>query len=166
MSDIQLIETKEDVCELFDYRNGNLFWKISPARNIPIGRKVGSPHNRGYLQVSYKKKKYFCHRLIFLMHNGFLPAEIDHINGIKDDNRIENLRGSSASQNRSNRKTPSHNRSGVKGVHWNNRERAWVAKVMLNKKVKYVGKYSNLEGAKKAVIKARRELHNEFANHD
>ena len=75
--------------ELFEYRDGALYWRVKPCRRDPIGMKAGAfDASRGYTTVGYQRKRYYIHRLIFLMHNGFMPSEVDHIDGDKSNNRV------------------------------------------------------------------------------
>jgi hypothetical protein len=76
--------------ELFENIDGSLYWK-SNYRKSRIGKKAGVPHSKGYVQVTYKTKLYMEHRIVFLMHYGYVPQLIDHINGNKADNKILNL---------------------------------------------------------------------------
>jgi len=77
---------------------------------------------------------------------------IDHINGIKDDNRINNLRDVTRSQNHQNRKLAKHNTSGVIGVYWRSDTNKWAAQINSNNKRLVLGCYTNKQDA----INARR----------
>jgi hypothetical protein len=97
----------EEIKNTFNYVDGCLYWKIKPAVAVSIGDKAGSLHKKtGYMQVSYKNKRYLLHRLIWVWHGNELSKEleIDHINRNKQDNRIENLRQVTRKENRKNRK--------------------------------------------------------------
>ena len=83
--------TKEELHELFEYRDGNLYWKINRVTKKCIGKKAGSKCKNGYEHIQINYKYIYSHRAIFLYHHGYLPKILDHINGIRDDNRIENL---------------------------------------------------------------------------
>lgn len=162
--------TKELLNELFEYRNGELYWKkrSSFGSHVKIGDKAGRPHFSGgkltgYRHVHLFGKNYLTHRLIFLMFNGFLPAEVDHINGNKSDSRIENLRASSKSQNQHNAKIRKDNKTGVKGVIVYRDK--FKAQLQCNKIRYTVGYYKTIEQAKEAIENKRKELHKEFANH-
>lgn len=157
--------TQELLHKLFEYKNGILFWKIRPANNIHIGAKAGSLHHTGYYQVRINWKFYRTHRLIFLFHHGYLPKFIDHINGIKHDNRIENLRVASPSQNCHNRRVNKNNTSGVKGVTWHKRDKKWYVRVGILGNLKSFGYYDDLELAELVAIEARNKYHGDFANH-
>ena len=99
------------------------------------------------------------------MHKGYLPKIIDHINGDKLDNRIENLRSATVGQNQHNRKTNTNNTSGYKGVCWDKAMKKWRARIKLEDKSIHLGYFTNAEEADKVVRAAREELHGSFANH-
>ena len=146
--------------EMFDYQDGQLIVKTN-NKSRKSGDVVGSLNSNGYLVASVKSKIYRIHRLIFMWHHGFMPDQIDHINGVRSDNRIENLRQATASQNNQNRKTTSS--SGIKGVHWHKQSRKWVASICINRKSVHLGSFLNKEDAAKVANKARNKLHGEFA---
>lgn len=83
-----------------------------------IGKPVGSLNSGGYLTFKLLGKSYQVHRLIFLYLYGYIPSEIDHINGIKTDNRLANLRPCTREENRQNIGLYSNNKTGIKGVFW------------------------------------------------
>ena len=146
--------------ELFEYKEGHLYWKV-PGRSRQMGKPVGSPSGDGYICVRINYKLYRVHRLVWAMH-GKEPAEIiDHINGDKLDNRIENLRGATQSQNCMNRRQRSDNKSGIKGVV--RKKNKWYGSVTLNYKVHPAGYFDTKEDAAVAVEKLRKELHGKFA---
>ena len=153
---------------LFDYdkETGNLIWKVSNTNKQKIGDIAGSLNPKvGYIRVGISGKKYYAHRLIFLYHKGYLPKTIDHINCDKVDNRIENLRAVTASQNQHNRKLNSNNTSGYKGVYYHKPLNKWCAKIRLEYKRMHLGYYKTPEEAAEVVRKAREELHGDFAHH-
>ena len=156
--------TKDLLHELFEYKDGVLYWKNSRANNkIKKGDVAGNVKNNGYLYISINNKLYRGHRLIFLMHYGYFPKYIDHIDNNRLNNRIENLRPATASENQHNSKISSHNTSGVKGVSWCIREKKWRAGVMCGGITKYSGRFSSLEKAIEVIKNVRKQLHGEFA---
>lgn len=108
--------TKERVSELFDYRDGILIRKMAVKR-VPAGPCMSKTVN-GYLRTQVDGVGHKVHRLIWILHNGHIPADhmIDHINGVKSDNRIENLRLVTAKQNQYNRRKYAACTSRFKGV--------------------------------------------------
>lgn len=121
----------------------------------------------GYSLVSVtaygKRKQLFLHRLAWFISTGFIPAgEIDHINQIKHDNRISNLRDVERFVNLRNKGMNSKNTSGVTGVTWNRRLGAWVAQANLFGAHKHLGVFKCLDEAEKAA-KGFREL-NQFTD--
>jgi len=97
------------------------------------------------------------------MQYGYVPKLIDHIDGNSENNKIENLRESNKSLNACNSKTPSHNTSGHKGVIWLKREKKWLAKVQINKKVMHLGTFTDIELACLVADEARILYHGTHA---
>jgi hypothetical protein len=155
---------KETVKHYFSYVGGHLIRNFTSGGSI-AGSKVGSKNDQGYEQVQIDGKKHKVHRLVFLYHYGYLPKNIDHINGFRDDNRIENLRKCSRSQNQMNEKLRPNNTSGIKGVSWCKSAERWRARVQAYGQVKYVGNFKSRAKAEQAVKDARLELHGEFSRH-
>lgn len=152
--------------ELFTYdkETGKLYRK-APRKSVNVGDEVGHDNGRGYLRVSINGKSYRVHRIVFLMHKGYYPAVLDHIDGNSHNNRIENLRPASRSQNQHNSKLAKNNTSGYKGVSYNKRANKFTAIVAHNNKSIFLGYYNTPEEANKVVRAAREELHGSFANH-
>jgi hypothetical protein len=157
--------TQQELHELFEYRDGKLFNKVRRGNRSACGQEAKSLGARGYLRVSIDKKNYRLHRLVFLMHHGYMPEYIDHINCDKLDNRIENLRQATNAQNQHNTKKLPNNTSGTKGVMWVKSLKKWQGQVKLNKKIFYAGTFYDIESAKLAVAELRKKLHGEFANY-
>jgi hypothetical protein len=157
--------TKDYLNQLFRYENGKLFWQIKIAKKTIIGEEVGSLTKGGYLSVVVNKKAYRLHRLIFLHQKGYLPKILDHINGIKTDNRIENLRPASFEQNTQNAKIRKDNTSGSKGVRWHKHAKKWAVRVKANKKIFHFGYFKDFELADLVAQEARNKYHKEFARH-
>lgn len=159
--------TAEEARQLFHYdpETGDLTWKVSPCNRAPVGRVVRAPNDKGYYTVMVRGKTYKAHRLIWLIATGTWPAEhIDHINGDKTDNRVENLREATNAENMQNRAAPRNNTSGYKGVSWHKRDRKWRAKIQVDGKRRYLGHFDTPEEAHAAYCEAAREHHGEFAN--
>lgn len=130
---------------------------ISEA-GILVNRKnnciVGNLNIHGYLQTRINNKTYAIHRLIYCMQHGYFPEnEIDHINRIRTDNRIENLREVSHSVNQRNCNT-TKSRTGVKGVNWVYSDNCWRVTIGVNKKKINVGTFRFFINAVKARLYA------------
>lgn len=156
--------TKQEANGLFEYQDGMLYWKIS-KRGVKAGSKAGSVTHEGYMRVMVNGKEYKIHRLIFLMHHGYFPEMIDHINGNRSDNRIENLRPATNQQNQHNVIAPRTNTSGVKNVTWSKRNKKWCVELRVNGKHKNFGQYHDIDYAKFVANAMRYKYHGDFANH-
>jgi hypothetical protein len=125
---------KETLHELFEYRDGDLYWKIKLANNIRIGDKAGCFTSR-HIGVCCRinDKLYKTNRIIFMMFHGYVPELIDYIDCDKFNNRIENLREATPSETMCNRKKTATNTSGYKGVSWVKPREKWMASISTNK---------------------------------
>jgi hypothetical protein len=157
--------TQEQLLALFDYRDGELFYKKSPLPKIKVGSKAGSIGKLGYVKVSIDSKKYSAHRLIFLMMHGYVPDFLDHINGNRADNRIENLRGCSKQENSQNVSFRKSSKSGIKNVSWHKPTSKYQVDIMVDSKKKYIGVFDDIELAELVAMEARNKYHGAFANH-
>lgn len=134
--------------ELFYYDTGVLYWRKPIHRSDYTGCPVGSKDYWGYIETRVGPDRYKVHRLVWLYHKGYLPEnQIDHINRVRHDNRIENLREVSASCNVRNSSTLCNNNSGVKGVCFDKSRNKWVAFIHINKKMKSVGRFEDFTEA-------------------
>ena len=155
--------TQEYAHSLFEYKDGSLYWKVRKAQKTHIGKRAGSPAH-GYESVYVDGRNWRIHRLVFLMQHGYLPKVLDHINGNRKDNRVENLREASYQTNAYNQNMKRNNVSGIKGVSWNNDRQKWAVRVNHNKKT-YQRYVQDLELAELVAIEMRSKLHGDFANH-
>ena len=126
-----------------------------------LGQIVGWIQPNGYRRISIKAKFYQAHRLVWLYHHGKMPLhEIDHINGNKSDNRIENLRDVEHLSNTQNRrKAKSNNQSGFLGVSSTMKKNKFTALLWHNKKTNILGHFETPEEAHFEYVKAKRALH-------
>jgi hypothetical protein len=156
--------TQELTHRLFEYRDGELYWKVSVG-SVKAGAKAGTLKQPGYFKTRIDGKFYLNHRLIFLMHHGHLPEYLDHIDNNPSNNRIENLRAATLTENKYNSKLSKNNTSGVKGVSWYKAENNWRVKIYVNGKQKHFGYFEDLELADLVATMAREKYHGAFANH-
>jgi hypothetical protein len=116
----------------------------------------------GYIQSSQKVcgKKILLHRIIMSTPDNL---ETDHKNGVKTDNRKANLRVCDRPNNMANTNLCRRNKSGFKGVSWEQKKKKWYASIRVNGKTKYLGRYLNILDAANAYKKASLEHHGEFS---
>jgi hypothetical protein len=165
--------------DCFSYNSdGSLTWKVRPETHFPTkkgavafnsiypGKIAGSKIADGYILIGIKGRMVRAHRIVYEMHHGPIPAkmDIDHINGIRSDNRIDNLRIATRSQNLANMQMHPRNTSGAKGVYWHKRAKKWLAQIKSNKKHYYIGLFDTLDSASSAYEKIAVELNKDFAN--
>ncbi|WP_273761537.1 HNH endonuclease signature motif containing protein [Aeromonas hydrophila] len=136
--------------EIFAYCNqsGVLTFRVKAGKMMP-GCVAGCANSKGYLTVGINRKKHYVHRIIWEMFNSKIPdgMQIDHINGNKSDNRLENLRLASNQVNSKNQKRKSTNSSGLTGVSWDSQTGMWRAHITVNGKMKSLGRYKDKESA-------------------
>jgi hypothetical protein len=153
--------TQERLKELFNYdkTTGNLVWKVDRGTNKTRGKVAGSVNGSGYISIKIENRHNLAHRLVWLWHHGYMPThEIDHINGVRHDNRIKNLREATCAENAQNqRKAQSHNGSGYLGVH--RHKGGWESTIVINKQKIYIGLFQTPEAAHAAYLAKKRELH-------
>ena len=154
--------TKDEVESFFEYKDGVLYWKKNQS-NIKSGAIAGYQRPDGYIVIGFKGKSIRAHRLLWLMHYGFMPEFLDHINGIRNDNRLENLRVATRTQNQMNLKKRSDNSSGCSGVFWNKQRNKWAVRIQIHKKIKHIGLFSSIDHAIVARKIAEQKLFGEFA---
>lgn len=122
-------------------------------------KSVGiSVNTNRYLTVQIEGKGYGVHRIIYFLYYGKDPEFVDHINGLKNDNKIKNLRSVSHLENCKNIAVTRRNTSGHIGVFWHKGEQKWGAKISDNGKRVYLGYYTRFKAAVSARKKAERQL--------
>lgn len=144
--------TPEKLHELLEYdpETGTLTWKCrgNPQWDARFaGKAAFTSYRNGYKAGGIFNKMYDAHRIIWMMVHGEWPNTIDHINGVKDDNRIENLRNVTQAENCRNAKRTRNNKSGHNGVSWSKGSRKWLAQIMVNRKCIYLGRFIDIEDA-------------------
>ena len=145
---------QEYLKSLFDYKDGQLIWKVSTGKRAKVGNIAGSLGNSGYFQISINKKLYLSHRLIYIWHYGNIESHIhiDHINRIRNDNNIENLRLVTCQEN-------NFNRGMVKGYDFHKKTNKFRAQIEINNKKINLGMFNTKEEAREAYLKAKQEIH-------
>jgi HNH endonuclease len=148
--------SKELLSEIFEYKDGLLFYKST-------GKEAVCFDNKGYKRAHVNGQVYFVHRIVYMMHHGDLPKFIDHADGNRQNNLISNLRSATSAQNNRNRSISSRNKSGVKGIYWAKPNKKWKVQCTVNYKQHHIGYFKEIEEAKAELHKFRVEHHLEFA---
>lgn len=156
--------------DYFYYEDGKLYWKV--RSDVPAwwntkyaGREAGC-YDSGctYFRLTLNKASYLCHRIIWEMHNGKIPdgMDIDHIDRVRTNNMIENLRVASRSSNCKNQKKRKNNTSGFTGVSWHKASGKWAAYVSISSGMLVLGYFNCIDDA----IKARKEAESCYGYHE
>ena len=169
--------TQEHIKELFEYDAGKLIWKKRPDTHFATKRACKTWNSRfagttagrhrpdGYCVTRVGQRIYKNHRIVFMLYHGYFPKQIDHINGDRADNRIENLRAADNATNQRNKGVRCDSKSGVKNVRWHGRTSKWQVRMSADG-VKYsCGYYDTIEEASRAADQFRIKYHKEYANH-
>lgn len=153
--------------DYFEYKDGKIYWKDYDSEKLGrrriqrrfIGKEVGGiDKSLGYVRVNMPGKKYWVHRIIWEMHNGAIPEgmQIDHINHVRNDNRIENLRLVTIQENRKNQSINSRNKTGVTGVCIVSMTGKYVAQIKKDGENIHLGFFDNIHDA--SIVRARAEF--------
>lgn len=145
--------------------NTGLFTRIADVRNGTSVGSIAGGVNRvhGYRYIRLAGKKYRSSRLVWLYLYGVWPTKyLDHINRVRDDDRISNLREATASQNTMNTRLRSDNTSGYRGVVYEKRYNKWQAYACLNKVRISLGMWDTAEQASIAYEKFAKDNHGEY----
>lgn len=145
--------------ELFSYdpETGVIVRKVATTNSLKVGDVAGSPQSNGYLRVRVGCKLLHAHRLAWLIYTGEWPLQtIDHINGIRSDNRLSNLRDVSKAVNNQNKRAACSS-SGYAGVFKSGAR--FASKVTIQRAQKYLGTYDTPAEAHQAYVTAKRQLH-------
>lgn len=158
-----------------DETAGCLFWLKRPGdtrfvktwNSKNAGKQAGHISKSGYVQIRLRGVLYHAHRIIFAFHCGFWPpAEIDHKDGNPSNNRLNNLRAASRTENIRNRRAHKNSKSGLKGVTYRPDRRIWRACIYVNGKQTLLGHFHSSAEAAAAYREAANIHHNEFAKAD
>jgi len=150
--------------EMLVYDQDTGIFRRKSQHHSVVGGIVGWDNGVGYLKTMIGKKNYYLHRLAWLYVYGRWPvAQLDHVNGVKNDNRIANLREAAPSENAWNVRRRADNQTGIKGVTLHPCGK-WQAQIGFNGRIQYIGSFNTPEEAIAARSAAAKELHGNFAN--
>lgn len=142
---------------LFHHKAGRKWVKEGTQAATAVGAK-------GYHTIAFYQRSYMAHRIAWLYHYGEWPGGlIDHINRVKTDNRIANLRVATQTQNCANSPAQKGNKAGAKGVYYLKKKKLYMARIKDHGKGVYLGRFKKLEDAQAAYERAAKRIHGEFA---
>lgn len=154
----------EYVRSILDYNpeTGVLTWKENMSTTARTGQQAGMVGSRGYRRIGIRGALYAAHRLAWVHFHGVWPKEeIDHINCVKDDNRICNLREATCAQNKKNTLHP--NKSGLAGASWHEGLGKYRVQIRVEGKRKFLGWFATAEEAHEVYVEASRKYHGEWS---
>ncbi len=161
MQNLTQIEAKA----VWEYRDGELYWRDRPNTHVAAGSKAGHLRKAdGYWHVAYKRKTYLLHRIVFLLHHGHMPPFIDHKDGNPLNNKIDNLRETTLTQNSCNRRKGKNNTSGMKNVS-PSASGKWQVRIRSGGETCFYALVEDLELAMLVASEARDKYHGNFARH-
>lgn len=151
--------TKEELKEKLLYcEDGSFVWKIAPSRNRKAGSIAGSS-NSNYCYIRINRILYMSHKLVWLYHYGVYPEEdIAHRSGNTKDNRLSNLKLTTASESQLRSKIPSNNTSGYKGVSYIKSRGLFEASVRVDGKKNVLGYFEDVDDAHLLCEETRKQL--------
>ncbi len=146
----------------YDPATGVFTWKVSSSRKIKIGDIAGSLNPNGYLYIGVNGKVYIAHRLSWVYIHGALPADqLDHIDGNRSNNRIENLREATKAQNMQNQRVAhiSNKTTELLGACFHKASGKFQAQIRLSGKPRHLGFFPTAIEAHHAYLTAKRRVH-------
>lgn len=153
--------THHRLLEVLDYSvdTGLFHWKVARGTKIKPGDLAGNIRQDGYARIIIDSKSYPSHRLAWFYFYGKFPDNVlDHINTVRADNRISNLREDTGRWNNQNRRSPcKNNKLGVMGVTKEGKK--FKAQITIKGRTKRLGSYATLEEASAAYLEAKRKYH-------
>lgn len=161
------IQQQEELKELLEYdsETGWFTWKVTRGSNALAGNRAGANAGNGYRHITIHRVHHYEHHLAWLYIHAEYPDEIDHINGVPNDNRITNLRLCTHTQNNFNMEFPV-GQSGFKGVYPNKSGLKWRAQIGFGGKQIHLGTFDTREEAHEVYMEAYETLAGEFAYHN
>ena len=159
MTKHESVLTQKRLLEVLRYEpeTGYFYWNGKQARNTLADAKAGGLSNHGYWVIVVDKKRYMAHRLAWLYVHGKWPENfIDHIDGVKTNNKISNLRNVTAQGNRENQHV-STGEIGILGVY--KRSSRFVAQITSGSRTRYLGTFDTPEAAHLAYVSEKRNIH-------
>ncbi|MGL5456720.1 MAG: HNH endonuclease signature motif containing protein [Citrobacter telavivensis] len=147
-----MYEHLRELLELDEASPSFLRWKVKPSRPIAKGAPaLAYVRPDGYMSGKVKGKVYYTHRVVFFLHYGYMPEEVDHIDGNRANNNPSNLRDASRQQNMQNMK--------ARGYSFDRHHNKFRARIYLNNKEIILGYFDKEEEAREAYLQGKRKYH-------
>lgn len=154
----------DELLKLIEYREDGHFYHKYDSPRRKAGQRAGYKNANGYIFVCLGPQKFNAHRVAFYSVYGYLPKCIDHVNGDKTDNRIDNLRACTHSENQYNKKIRKDNSSGYKNVIWVKALGKYQVRIRAKGKMHLSGYFYDAKTASYEAKRMRKKLHGDFAN--
>jgi hypothetical protein len=148
--------TQLQAIELFSYADGVLCHKNT-------GKRAGWVTKQGYVRVGFSRRSMLAHRIIYLMHHGYAPEFVDHVDGNKQNNKVENLRAATRAQNQLNARLRVDSVTKLKNV--TKHRNKWQVRMRIAGVLTHIGTFEDIELAAFVASEYRDKYHGEFANH-
>ena len=143
----------------YDWTTGEFTWSVARSGHR-AGAVAGSSGQDGYRTIMIDGKAYKAHRLAWLLYYGSWPVDqIDHINRVRNDNRIKNLRQATKSENQINSGIYRNNKSGYRGAHWRKATNKWVTTIRGSGKTRHLGVFTTAAEAHESYLRAAQDGH-------
>lgn len=146
----------------YDPETGRFTWLVD-AGSVRAGDEASSMTIAGYSRVKLDGVHHYLHRLAWaFVHGEFPESDLDHVNMVKSDNRISNLRLATKAENQMHRGIPKNNTSGCKGVTWNATKGKWSVRCAANGKRKHLGYFDDVASATSVYKQYAPSIHGAF----
>lgn len=137
--------------------------RVASSNSVHVGDVAGFKTDTGYLRISLLNREFRAHRLAWMYMYGDFPAnDIDHVNGVRTDNRIANLREATRGENMFNTVASPKNKCGFKNVYWHKQRSKWCASCKVRGKKYSLGLHDTAEAAYAAYVEFAKQMHGEF----
>jgi HNH endonuclease/AP2 domain len=156
--------SQQDLLRLFDYNaaTGELRWKVRAGSRAPAGSGAGAINSGGYRTIKIEGVTYYAHGLAWIIKYGVRAQSLDHIDLNGCNNKLDNLRLCTNSQNQHNKPVPSTNKSGYAGVSYERKKQKWRAYIRISSKGRHLGYFDSAELAAARYRAEAVKLHGEF----
>ena len=144
----------------YDAETGALTWRLPPAQCVKSGSLAGSRSDKGYLRVGFRSRLYMAHHVVWaLAHGRWSEKELDHINRVRDDNRLDNLRECDRAENMQNQGIAGRGSNRLIGASFDKTHGKFTAKIRKDNRQVHLGHYDPEEEAHAVYLAAKRRLH-------